>query len=85
MNWIALLRGLSWIIAYQVREQVGQGGTTIGWQDKSGSQVAIQAIDIACLSPCRMAGSRAAPGQKENDFNDVSGTVRPFHPSDWRR
>ncbi len=48
---------------------------TIGWQDKSGSPVAIQAIDMACLSPCRMAGSRAAPRQKMNDFNDVYGTV----------
>lgn len=57
----------------------------IRWQDKSGSPVAIQAIDIACLSPCRMVGSRAAPGQNANDSNDVSGTVRPFHPSDWRR
>jgi len=60
-------------------------GTTIGWLDKSGSPVAIQAIDIACLSPCRMVGSRAASRQKANDSNDVSGTVRPFHPSDWRR
>lgn len=60
-------------------------GATIGWQDKSGSPVAIQAIDIACISACRMVGSRAAPGQNANDSNDVSGTVRPFHPSDWRR
>jgi len=85
MNWIALLRGLSWIIAYQVREQVGQGGTTIGRQDKSGSPVAIQAIDMACLSPCRMVGSRAACIQNINDFNDVYGTARPVLPSDWRR
>ena len=82
MNWIALLRGLSWIIAYQVREQVGQGGTTIGRLDKSGSPVAIQAIDMACLSPCRMVGSRAAPRQKANDFKALYGTVRSFRPSD---
>ena len=85
MNWIALLRGMSRAFAYQVEERAGQGGTTIGRQDKSGSPAAIQAIDIACLSPCRMVGSRAAPRQKANDSNDVSGTVRPFHPSDWRQ
>lgn len=85
MNWIALLRGVSRAFAYQVEERAGQGGATIGWQDKSGSPVVIQAIDMACLSPCRMVGSRAAPGQKANDFNDISGTVRSYRPSDWRR
>ncbi len=85
MNWIALLRGVSWSIAYEVGERAGQRGATMGRQDKSGSPVAIQAIDMACLSPCRMVGSRAAPRQKANVFNDVSGTVRSFRPSDWRR
>ncbi len=85
MNWIALLRSLSWAIAYQVVERAGQGGATIGWQDKSGSPVVIQAIDMACFSPCLMVGPRAAPGQKVNDFNDVSGTVRHIPLSDWRR
>jgi len=85
MNWIALLRGVSRAFAYQVEGRAGQGGATIGWLDKSGSPVAIQAIDIACLSPCRMVGSRAAPGQKANDSNDVSGTARPVLPSDWQR
>jgi len=82
MNWIALLRGVSWAFAYQVEGRAGQGGATIGWLDKSGSPVAIQAIDMACLSPCRMVGSRAAPRQNANDSNDVSGTVRSFRPSD---
>ena len=80
MNWIALLRGVSRAIAYQVGERACRGGTTIGWLDKSGSPVAIQAIDIACLSPCRMVGSRAAPRQKANDFKDVFGTVRHVPP-----
>ncbi len=53
-------------------------GAAIGWQDKSGSPVAIQAIDIACLSPCRMVGPRAASRQKANDFNDICGTVPVF-------
>ena len=48
---------------------------TMGRLDKSGSPVVIQAIDMTCLSPCRMVGSRAAPGQKANDFKDVCGTV----------
>jgi len=49
--------------------------TTIRRRDKSVSPVAIQALDGACLSPCRAVGSRAAPGYKRNDFNGVSGTV----------
>jgi len=28
MNWIALLRSLSWAIAYQAGERAGQEGTT---------------------------------------------------------
>lgn len=60
-------------------------GAAIGWQDKSGSPVVIQAIDIARLSPCRMVGSRAAPGQNVNDFNDVYGTVHYISASDWRQ
>ena len=85
MNWIALLRSLSWTIACQVGGRVRQGGATIGWQDKSGSPAAIQAIDMACLSPCRMVGSRAAPRQKANVFNDVYGTVAGFRPFGYLR
>ena len=75
MNWIALLRGVSWSIAYEVGERAGQRGATMGRLDKSGSPVAIQAIDMTCLSPCRMVGSRAARRQKANDFNDIYGTM----------
>ena len=54
--------------------------TQLRGQDKSGSPVAIQALDRACLSPCRSVGSRAAPGHKINDFNGVSGTASDLSP-----
>jgi hypothetical protein len=50
--------------------------TTNRRRDKSGSPVAIQALDRACLSPCRSVGARAAPGDSLHDFNANSGTVR---------
>jgi hypothetical protein len=43
-------------------------------QDKSGSPVDRQAIDMACLSPCRSVGSRAAIKNFANDSNAVFGT-----------
>ena len=53
-----------------------KGNTTNGRRDKSGSPLAIQAPDRACLSPCRSVGARAAPVDSFNDFNANSGTVR---------
>ena len=57
-----------------------QGCTSKRWRDKSGSPVASQALDRACLSPCRAVGSRAAPWNKINDFNEISGTVLNLSP-----
>ena len=50
--------------------------TTNRRRDKSGSPVAIQAPDRACLSPCRSVGARAEQGDSLNDFNGIFGTVR---------
>lgn len=52
------------------------GRTTARWQDKRGSPVVIQAIEMACLSACLSVGSRAATEGFSKDFNVVSGTVR---------
>jgi hypothetical protein len=49
--------------------------TTSRRRDKSGSPVAIQALDRACLSPCRSVGARAAPANYLNDFKGIFGTV----------
>src|SRR5271166_1457046 len=54
-------------------------------QDKSGSPVAIQAPDGACLSPCRSVGSRAAPRDKINDFNRIFGTLQNLPLIGWYR
>jgi hypothetical protein len=54
-------------------------------RDKSGSPVAIQALDRHGLSPCRSVGSRAAPGHKSNDFKEPSGTTPYSPPSGSRR
>lgn len=80
MNCIVFLRGVTRAFAYEVGERADQEGTAIGRQDKSGSPVVIQAIDMAWISPCRTVVARAAPRQKANDFNDVYGTVRHVPP-----
>ena len=59
------------LTAYQVRCKFIDGLL----QDKSGSPVAIQPIDMACLSPCRSVGARAASGNLRSDFNAIFGTV----------
>src|SRR3546814_10801726 len=51
------------------------GKTTERWQDKRGSPVVIQAIEMACLSACLSVGSRAAIEEFSINFNGVSGTV----------
>lgn len=58
----------------------GTGRTTARWQDKRGSPVVIQAIDMAWLSACLSVGSRAATEEFSKDFNAVSGTVRLVAP-----
>lgn len=44
-------------------------------QDKSGSPVVIQSIDMACLLPCRSVGPRAAIAVFHNEFKAVFGTI----------
>ena len=85
MTWIAILRSLSWAFAFRVGGRERQEGTTIGRRDKSGSPFASQVLDRTWLSPCRSVGSRAALRQNINIFNDLSGTVRSFVPSDSPR
>lgn len=53
-----------------------QGNTTLGRQDKRGSPVVSQAIDMAWLLACLSVGARAALEDFVNDFKVVSGTVR---------
>lgn len=50
--------------------------TSLGRQDKRGSPVVVQAIDMAWLPACLSVGARAAPEDFVNDFNVISGTVR---------
>ena len=71
----ALLRALADRIVGLTMEGGGEGNTTKRRLDKSGSPDVIQALDRACLSPCRSVGSRAAPRQNANEFNGISGTA----------
>jgi hypothetical protein len=57
-----------------------RGNTSSGRQDKRGSPVVIQAIDMACFPACLSVGPRAAPEDFPKDFNGVSDTVRPMLP-----
>lgn len=54
----------------------GTGRTTARWQDKRGSPVVIQAIEMACLSACLSVGARAAPADLSNYLRGLSGTTR---------
>lgn len=56
----------------------GTGNPTEGWQDKRGSPVVIQTIDMACLPACLSVGWRAVIESFRKDFNDVFGTARIF-------
>ena len=78
MTWIAILRSLSWAIAFRVGGREWQEGKTIRRRDKSGSPFASQVLDRTWLSPCRSVGSRAALRQNINVFNELSGTARSF-------
>ncbi len=71
----AFLRTLADYIVGLTMERGGQGNTTKRRLDKSGSPGVIQALERACLSPCRSVGSRAAPRQNTNDFNGIGGTT----------
>ena len=53
-------------------------GTTGRRQDKSGSPVDPQAIDMAWDLACRSVGARAAPGIFTNGANGVFGTACIF-------
>lgn len=53
-----------------------QGNTTLGRQDKRGSPVVSQAIEMAWLPACLTVGARAVLEDFVNDFKVVSGTVR---------
>lgn len=50
--------------------------TTNGRQDKRGSPVEPQAIDMAWVPACRSVGAHAAACSLGSDFKGVSGTVR---------
>ena len=69
----AFLRALADCIVGLTMEGAGEGNTTRRRLDKSGSPDVIQALDRACLSPCRSVGSRAAPRQNANEFNAIGG------------
>lgn len=78
MTGFACLRALA---ISSVENRGGQGwlnSTTEGGQDKRGSPVVIQAIDMACLPACRSVGARAALDSLCKDFNAVLGTGRLF-------
>ena len=72
----AFLRALPDCIVGLTMEEGGEDNTTRRRLDKSGSPDVIQALDRACLSPCRSVESRAAPRQNANQFNGISGTAR---------
>ena len=75
MSGGGFLRALADCIVGLTMEGGEEGNTTKRRLDKSGSPDVIQALDRACLSPCRSVGSRAAPRQNANDFNGISGTA----------
>ena len=76
MSGGGFLRALADCIVGLTMEGGGEGNTTKRRLDKSGSPVGIQALERACLSPCRAVGSRAAPRHKFSNINGNSGTVR---------
>jgi hypothetical protein len=74
MTLIALLRYLTHPGAWWRGKGTSAESTGRRRQDKSGSPVDRQAIDMACLSPCRSVGSRAAIKNFANVSNAVFGT-----------
>lgn len=55
--------------------QEWQVNTSLGRQDKRGSPVVIQAIDMACIPACLSVGARASLEEFDNEFNAVFGTA----------
>lgn len=55
--------------------QERRGNTSLGRQDKRGSPVVIQAIDMAWIPACLSVGARAALEDFVKDFKVVFGTV----------
>jgi hypothetical protein len=74
MTLIALFRALAHPRAWWRGNGTSAVSTGRRRQDKSSSPVDSQAIDMACLSPCRSVGSRAAIKNFANDSNAVFGT-----------
>eukprot|EP01037_Dinobryon_pediforme_P001385 gene1384-1406_t len=65
-------------------ERGGKSNTTKRRLDKSGSPDVIQALNRACLFPCRAVGSRAAPSPRISgsgeDFRVRPGRIRSTRP-----
>ena len=78
MTEIASFRALSYRSEVRWRQRLEPGATGRRRQDKSGSPVARQALDRACLSPCWSVGSRAAPNRYAIVINRVFGTAAQF-------
>jgi hypothetical protein len=78
MTLIALFRALANPRAWWRGNGASAESTGRRRQDKSGSPAFRQAIDMACLSPCRSFGSRAAPNRYAIVINSVFGTVGGF-------
>lgn len=74
MTEIEPFRALSHRSVVRCGKRFGLGATGRRRRDKSGSPVAIQAIGMACLSPCRSVGSRAAPEEFGNVIKGLFGT-----------
>lgn len=58
--------------------------TTAGRRDKRSSPVERQAIDMACVQPCRPVGARAAPCILNNAIKDNFGTAGAIALSEGR-
>jgi hypothetical protein len=78
MTLIALFRALAHPRAWWRGNGTSAESTGRRRQDKSGSPVDRQAIGMACLSPCRSVGSRAAPKTFANNINAFFGTMVHF-------
>jgi hypothetical protein len=74
MTLIALFRALTHPRAWWRGNGTSAESTGRRRQDKSGSPVVIQAIDMAWLSWCRSVGSRAAPGEFRHVIKGLFGT-----------
>lgn len=75
MTSLAGFRGPTRSGGWRRKLQEWQGNTSLGRQDKRGSPVVIQAIDMACLPACLSVGSRAATETFLNNFNGIFGTA----------